>query len=70
MPNIFERRSDTAIRDELQELVLKDLLSPAGGLEEELDELYAREHYLVGMLAPQQSILDADEASPGHQCPV
>lgn len=46
-----------AIRDELTAMVVKDLLGPAGGPEEELDQredhVYSR--YLVGMLAPRDS---------------
>src|ERR1035437_6014073 len=46
-----------AIRDELTDMVIRDLLGPAGGPEEELsqyeDHVYGR--YLVGMLAPKSS---------------
>ena len=50
-----------AIRDELTEMVIKDLLGPAGGLDEELDqrEDRVRERYLVGMLAPKAVSVDA-----------
>ncbi len=41
------------IRDELQRLVLADLLGPAGGEHEIVDEPYVRDRYLVGMLAPK-----------------
>lgn len=57
---MLETRASTAIRDELQELVLNDLLGPAGGAEEEVAELYVRERYLVGMLAPQKRQIDAE----------
>lgn len=43
------------VRDELAEMITRDLLGPAGGADEELDQredhVYGR--YLVGMLAPQ-----------------
>lgn len=48
LPTPFE------IRDELTELVMKDLLGPAGGEEEELSQYEDRAlgRYLVGLLAP------------------
>ena len=42
------------IRDELERLVLNDLLGPAGGPEEEVDERNITDRYLIGMLAPQR----------------
>jgi hypothetical protein len=52
-----------AIRDELTDMVIRDLLGPAGGPEEELsqfeDHVYGR--YLVGMLAPMASEIDGGE---------
>lgn len=42
------------LRDELQSMVLRDLLGPAGGPEEELDVDRVHERYLVGLLAPNQ----------------
>lgn len=41
-----------ALRREMLDLVYHDLLGPKDGLEEELDEMYVSERYLVGMLAP------------------
>jgi hypothetical protein len=55
-------------RAELLDIVLRDLLGPAGGPEEEVDETNVRERYLVGLLAPQQqqvSLEDSDELSEG-----
>lgn len=46
--------SPPALRAELERLVLLDLLGPAGGPQEELDERSVRDRYLVGMLAPRQ----------------
>src|ERR1700691_1965234 len=52
-----------AIRDELTDMVMRDLLGPAGGPDEELnqfeDHVYGR--YLVGMLAPQDSEIAGGE---------
>lgn len=42
------------LRDELQRMVLRDLLGPAGGPAEELDVDRVHERYLVGLLAPNQ----------------
>src|SRR6185437_15315139 len=51
------------IRDELTEMVIRDLLGPAGGSEEELDqrEDRVRERYLLGMLAPKSTPVEACE---------
>src|SRR5713101_7915003 len=45
------------IRDELTQMVIRDLLGPAGGPDEELNqwEDHAYQRYLVGMLAPKAS---------------
>jgi hypothetical protein len=52
-----------AIRDELTEMVVNDLLGPAGGPEEELDQREDRVtgRYLVGMLAPKSTSVEAEE---------
>jgi hypothetical protein len=51
------------LRDELTDMIIFDLLGPAGGTEEELsqfeDHVYGR--YLVGMLAPQSSEIPGGE---------
>ncbi|GHO56056.1 DISARM system helicase DrmA [Ktedonobacter robiniae] len=53
---LLEAPTQSAIRDELEEMVLRDLLGPAGGENEELDhtESRVRDRYLVGMLAPMK----------------
>ncbi|HEX2915472.1 MAG TPA: DISARM system helicase DrmA [Chloroflexia bacterium] len=48
---LLKAASPYEIRAELEELVLKDLLGPAGGADEELREK-VRDRYLVGLLAP------------------
>jgi hypothetical protein len=40
------------LRDMLEDMVLRDLLGPAGGEEEEIEEARVRDRYLIGMLAP------------------
>src|ERR1022692_4389174 len=61
--NVLAAPAPAAIRDELTDMVIRDLLGPAGGPEEELgqfeDHVYGR--YLVGMLAPQDSEIPGGE---------
>ena len=58
----------TAIRDELEQMVLKDLLGPVGGAEEEVDEPSVRDRYLVGLLAPKRQELSPEEFDePAHR---
>lgn len=53
MNRLLESRlSDMQLRARLEEMVLKDLLGPAGGPNEEIDERNVRDRYLVGVLAP------------------
>lgn len=40
------------LRAKLEEMVIHDLLGPAGGPNEEIDEANVRDRYLVGVLAP------------------
>jgi hypothetical protein len=47
------RLSDLQLRAKLEEMVLNDLLGPAGGPEEEIAERNVRDRYLVGVLAPR-----------------
>ncbi len=46
--------SQAAMREELETMVLRDLLGPVGGEEEEVGEDRVRDRYLVGMLAPNK----------------
>src|SRR2546428_13463047 len=46
------------VRRELDEMVGRDLLGPAGGPEEEIAESRVSDRYLVGMLAPLNRTLD------------
>jgi len=48
------------LRDQLQRLVLADLLGPANGPEEEVDETRVSDRYLVGMLAPLKQRVGAE----------
>ncbi len=52
--------SPQAIREELFDLIRRDLLGPAGGEEEIVTEQSVRNRYLLGMLAPVK-VLDTDE---------
>jgi len=58
---ILASPSAVAVRAELVELVVKDLLGPAGGREEEVDETRVRDRYLVGMLAPRRQRIPPEE---------
>src|SRR5436309_6581226 len=51
-----------AIRDELTQMVISDLVGPAGGESEELDQREDRVtgRYLVGMLAPKSTPVEAN----------
>lgn len=51
---ILRSLSPYQIRAELENRVLKDLLGPAGGDYEEIDEGRVSDRYLVGLLAPQK----------------
>lgn len=53
----------SAIRDELTQMVIRDLLGPAGGPEEELNQFedHAYQRYLVGMLGPKGSEIASEE---------
>jgi hypothetical protein len=59
----LSRKTPNDLRNELTDKVVRDLLGPAGGADEELnqyeDHVYQR--YLVGMLAPKDEEVDAGE---------
>ena len=56
----LSRKTPSDLRNELTDMVVRDLLGPAGGPDEELnqyeDHVYQR--YLVGMLAPKDEEID------------
>ncbi|MFQ5419352.1 MAG: hypothetical protein ACE5EY_03205 [Anaerolineae bacterium] len=59
------------LRTKLEEMVRADLLGPAGGPEEVIDERNVRDRYIVGRLAPRgQSILpdEQDDLAVGGLC--
>jgi hypothetical protein len=60
-PGVLPAISPYAIRDELTGMVVQDLLGPAGGPAEELDQREDRVtgRYLVGMLAPKSTPVEA-----------
>jgi len=65
--------SPMKIREELERMVLKDLLGPVGGPEEEIAEQSVRDRYLVGMLTPkrqERSPEEFDELPQGGSGPV
>ena len=54
------------LRAELQSIVLRDLLGPAGGEDEELDERNVRGRYILGLLAPKGQSALPDVADAGE----
>ncbi len=49
------------VREEFEQLILADLLGPAGGPEEEVAERTIRDRYLVGAIAPRRVALAREE---------
>ena len=54
-------KSQSQIREDLLAIAIRDLLGPAGGQEEEIDEPRVRERYLTGMLAPRKQEIGDEE---------
>ena len=50
---ILNEATTYQIRAELEAAILKDLLGPVGGADEEIEERSVTDRYLVGLLAPQ-----------------
>ena len=61
MPETLTLPTSYHIRHELQELVLRDLLDPAGGEEEFVDELYVCDCYILGLLAQKGLSAQSDD---------
>ena len=51
--NIMHSPDALDLRTELQSMVERDLLGPAGGENEIIDEPTVRSRYVVGLLAPR-----------------
>ncbi|MFB2835704.1 hypothetical protein [Floridanema evergladense] len=60
-PSILPPQSYYQIRAELEQAVLDDLLGPAGGEYEEIDEMRVSDRYLVGLVAPTQRQITPEE---------
>ncbi|MCS7055268.1 MAG: DISARM system helicase DrmA [Thermoflexales bacterium] len=76
MTNILHPPSPAELRDKLREAVARDLLGPAGGDEEIVDEVAVRGRYVLGLLAPKgQTPLpvgdgsDDEDDTVGHDAP-
>ena len=52
--------STAPLRQELEDLIRRDLLGPAGGEQEIITEQSVRNRYLLGMLAPLK-VIEVDE---------
>ncbi len=61
MPESLKTSSQFEIREELQEMVIRELLGPAQGEYEEIVEQQVSDRYLVGMLAPLNQPMGQDE---------
>ena len=61
MPLATALPSPTQIRAELDDLVQRDLLGPAGGADEEIADGNPQDRYLMGMLSPAFQALPAGE---------
>jgi hypothetical protein len=57
------RQSPATIRTQLEELVVRNLLGPADGPEEEVAESRVSDRYVVGMLAPSKRITELDPST-------
>jgi len=55
------------LRQELIDLVEREILGPAGGPEEEIDERRVKDRYLVGCLAPKDSMTVPEEIDDSYQ---
>src|SRR5689334_17761838 len=53
MSELLKPNSPAQIREELLDIVFKDLRGPANGLEEVLTEQTVRDRYILGLLAPK-----------------
>ncbi len=60
LPKVLQTKSSAILRDELETLVINDLLGPAAGPVEEVDEAQITERYLVGKVAPQNEAVPRD----------
>src|SRR5919108_880157 len=64
MPELPEMPTSLDLRAELERLALNDLLGPAGGSEEIVDDRSVRGRYILGLLAPRgQSALPEERTS-------
>lgn len=64
---VLEIPTHYQIRKELEQAILNDLLGPAGGEEEEIDEARVSDRYLVGLLAPQNRRIRPDELEESRE---
>ena len=58
-----DQLSQHQLRAELESMVIKDLLGPAGGDSEEITERTVRDRYLVGILSPSRKPTESEANS-------
>jgi hypothetical protein len=61
MANTIDVPSSLTLRSKLEDRIRKDLLGPAGGPGEIIDEPTVRDRYIVGLLAPKGQSLETEE---------
>src|SRR5687768_7386069 len=62
MSQLENTKTPLELRTELHKMVVADLLGPAGGADEIVDEQNVRSRYVVGLLAPKgQAIIPREE---------
>jgi hypothetical protein len=69
-PTVLKKDTHFELRQKLVEIIYKDLLGPAGGEFEEVDESSLTERYLVGVIAPlirSQKTEEPREDDPSQQ---
>ena len=72
-PSILEIPSYYQIREKLEKAILDDLLGPAGGDYEEIDEMRVSDRYLVGLIAPSDRHIvpeELEETPEQISCPI
>ena len=58
---ILTAPTPSALRDEFERMVVRDLLGPVGAPDEELDESSVRSRYVLGALAPLRQRIEAEQ---------
>src|SRR6185503_9358865 len=60
--HVLSTASSPEIRQKLQNAVMKELLGPANGPDEEVEDRRVSERYLVGILAPRHRAIEPEQS--------